>query len=142
MKRIESDGKKGIKFVDGRSRALTYREKKHIRWNYELDDHNPQMAKYNFVLHSLDAELNPATFVSDLFGEWGNSKLDGEQTYDKVKLNRRFSYQFFIVNSNLSPTSLHFNRFKEYDIIRDPKLKSNNKLGLEGYVDEMYAPKK
>lgn len=141
MIRVKSDGQGSVQLFDGRRRGLTYKEQKHIRWNLELTD-NPEMGKYNFVLYGSDFEVNPAHFVSNLFGEWGHFSIDTEERYKKRKFNSRFSYQLFIVNSDRAPSSLHFDHFKEYKKIEDKSLNSKNSLGLEGYVENLYGKNK
>jgi hypothetical protein len=134
--KIVKDGK-GVKPFGSKTRQLSYKQVKHIRWNVEYLQ-GEDVLKYHFNLFAPNKEINLGNFVSDLFQEWGFFTLDSESISEKKKFNSRFSYQHFSVFSNRSPGSLHWNRFEGYKIVKDSDFNSKGKLTLEEYLDEKY----
>ncbi len=137
--KIVKDGK-GLKPFGSRTRRLSYKEFKHIRWNLEYLQ-GEDLAKYHFGIFGPKKEISVPGIVSKLFGEWGIVKIDSESISEVKEFSNRFSYQNFSVLSNRSPSSLHWREFEDYKIIKDINFNSRGKLTLEEYIDEKYKKK-
>jgi hypothetical protein len=133
---VVQDGK-GMKPKGSRTRQLSYKQKKHIRWNIEYSK-GEEFSKYHFSLFAPKKEINPSSFVSNLFLEWGHFNLDLDSVSKLKIFNKRFSYQNFSVISDRRPESLHWEKIIGYEIIKDENLNSKGKITLEEYVDELY----